>query len=281
MYRLIMFSIILFFSFPKAFADIYVQCDLCSETDRRSKANQYIRANSSPYDGVESGQQETIHVIDLAGMQASSYDWSLEDFESDLDGNWVLRSFRKVGTPSTVTTPIKKLKSDVDKLNSAAGNLVIPTSTIEDPWEFINCAYCENGVEDFLNESLEGKILTVSHTINSIAQIFGFGSAGVPNQFRVPLQNGGYLEVKMTLARGSYLIIDVTKVVDKDGNTVPFKKEGLDGLRVRISDEESARTINNYILEFEFFVPIRTGSVTITDCDIDPNDPDPENAPCG
>jgi len=281
MLRLITLLATTIFFLPNSSADTYIKCDSCSAKERVFAAHRVIDFESSPQDGAEPGKQETIHVVDMANMDISSYDWSLEDYESPQDGNWILRSFRKVSTPSTISSPMKQLRKDVAELNKKAENSVIPISVIQDPWEFVNCAYCENSVEAFINNNLEGKILTVSSTIKSVAQIFGFMSTGVPNQFRSQIEAGGYLEVKMVLARGPYLIIDVTKVVDKSGNTVPFKKESLDGLRVRISDVDSARTINSYISGLSFSVPFNTGSVTITDCDIDANDPDKENAPCG
>lgn len=262
----------------------YIECYECSDEIMESKAYSWAYENLNiTFDDIYTD----VHVINLVENEILSFKVK-KIFNSLIPPNMIYNrpeamfkiSGIKVDTPNVIKQPMVEFQNAKAKLKSASDALVIPTSIIQDAWQFTNCAYCENHVESFFNESLSGEILTVQMTLGTLASSFGLLKTAIPNTYRISLEGGGYLQFSVILNNQPIsVVVTITKVVDRDGNTVPFLSKDLQNLNISISSPERANQINSYILPYNFYIPLTSGYTTITDCIIDPS-LDDENQPC-
>ncbi|SFD79817.1 hypothetical protein [Pseudoalteromonas denitrificans] len=264
-----------------ALADNFIECYACTDTEKLSIVNTWAVNNISESEANQNKIKD-VHVVDIFNNVIRSFRVSLKltPVPPPLPANYLPNSVI-INTPHYLKEPMSQLKVAKRNLRAASNELIIPTSEISDAWQFTKCAFCENNVERFINNSLSGEITTVQMTIATLAQTFGLIKTGLPNTFVIKLEAGGQLDVMMTLNNKPISInVTVIKAVDPDGNTVPFSETGLRNLLLQISTINRANTINDFIFRFNFMVPLKMGFVTIDDCPkVTKENPTPE--PCG
>jgi Cu/Ag efflux protein CusF len=272
-----------FFGISKVYAtDVYLQCyEQCSDMQKKKMVRSNVYHNATP-DELFSGKRvyKKAHVVNLITGEVNSYRAIIMPPEYDYDDVYV--SVGEMSVSSDVKNKIEPARKAFRALKVAASKVTIPKSEIGDAWDFVNCAYCENNVNDFISSSLQGKIETVSVTVATVTQILGLTQTAIPNIYRVNLESGGYIEIKMTLLNTPVVMaIKVLKVVDNNNNTVPLKAEGLNNLRIQVATFQDIIGINNKIRDFNFGAPVRMGYVTISSCTPNPDyTGNPGESPC-
>lgn len=263
-----------------ALSDNFIECYACTVNDMHNKANTWAINNITPTEAQQK-QVKDVHIINILDNEIKSFRVSLRltalppPFPPEY-----LPSSSLIDTPQRFKQSMIQLKNTRDDLKVASRVLTIPTSEIADAWQFVHCAFCENNVSRYINNSLNGEILAAQMTIATIAQTFGLINTGIPDTYQINLDSGGFLELVMTLNNEPVsLKIIVTKVVDPDGNTVPFSAEKLNNLLLQISSLSRALSVNYYIQRFNFVLPVRMGFVEITCPKVTKEDPIPK--PCG
>lgn len=262
-------------------ADNFLECNACSNSQELAAVNTWAKGNISVSE-AQSGVTKELSVINLYQAKITTYRVGLKQTPVPPP---IFNDYLPYSTPITTPAYYKQLMQDFrvakQALDASFNNLVIPTSEVSSAWQFVSCAFCENNVSRFLNDSLYGDIRTVTLTVETLAQTFGLLSTGIPNTYLITLEAGGHLEIVMTLTNDPIsLKVVVTKVVDENGNTVPFTSDKLKNLLVQIASIRQAEQINSFINRFQLYVPIKMGYVVITDCP-DSEDEDPIPRPCG
>ncbi|WP_434952874.1 hypothetical protein ACRWQL_06965 [Shewanella sp. HL-SH4] len=250
-----------------SYANNYVECYDCSSEEMKSIALTWAKNNISVSE-AQNNVRKDVHLINILNNDAESYRVHLQlvQIPPPLPSTY-LPFGEKINTPIEILGPLSDLKASRSQLLSAGSTLTIPSSVISDAWQFTNCAFCENNVDDFLNSHLNGEILTVQLTLTAIVKTFGLIETGIPETFRINLESGGYLELLIKLNNEpTSLKVVVTKAVDQDNNTVPFSADKLRRLIIQVSSLNRATSIDAFINNFNFAIPHRMGFITITDC---------------
>lgn len=255
-------------------AENYVECDNCNAGQIHQKVISWISKNHSIGD-VTKSVKKNVHVIDLTKGEVQSFQTLLQAVPGPIFGNQpprmlMLPKIEGIVPPKNILNMLDNVRTAKAQLKSDAENLVIPESIIADAWDFVNCAYCESAVQDYFNNSLSGQIETVSLTITEVAQAFNLVASSIPDQYRVPLEAGGYVTFKVALLKNeSEIIIELTKIVDIDGNNIPMNASQLPNLILHINDTQRNVIINRYLSNFNFMIPPHIiGRVTIIDCGV-------------
>jgi len=244
-------------------SESYAECNLCIEINReltaKSWATKSMTAQSPP---------ERVVIIDLANREASTYLVSLSYIPGPPGYPAILASNTSLVTTSTyVKEQLVSVDNAVADFARASQKDEVPKTVIPDAWQFVNCAACENDLSDYLNSQLIFQLETMTQSMQIVADIFGISTTGIPDIFQVSLAGGGTVEFSAKLFNDPVkLKITVIKVIDKDNNTVPFQDKQLKNLILKLSDLNSARNVNTYIMNFQFYVPLRTGYVTVMNC---------------
>lgn len=168
-----------------------------------------------------------------------------------------------IATTPALTQRMQNLKAAVAEATDASNSITIPASLISHPWEWVNCAYCENDVNDFLKSRTN--MNQALYNIEEIAKAIGLLKSNLPNTYQIAMENGGFVRIKLSVDANGKLYIKIWQVVDKNNNTVPLMAVGLAGMRIKVDGD--AALINYWINAFSLGVyDIPRGTVTITDC---------------
>lgn len=175
----------------------------------------------------------------------------------------------KVPTRIEVVNASLKLKMAIRKIESSVSAESIPTSVVSDAWGFVNCAYCAHRVENFMRQNADIKRSVT--TIDDVLKSLNITAAGMFDVYEVPLLAGGkiYFTLGVTntlkVTDTGNLLVEITEVIDEGSNKVPFRAKDLNKSSVWIISEEHAKKINARITNFELYIPVARGRVTITD----------------
>lgn len=264
----------LFLSVTSYAEEIYKECNHCSIAERKGVARGWGTTNMT-YQDVINNTVQKVTVIDLTAREASTFNVTASliqlpnGYPNAIVGNAV-----ETSTSTYVKNELSKLDNAFREFKDDVQSNSIPRELIPDSWQFVNCAYCENDLSDYLNAQLRYQSETLARQVLTVANIFGISTTGLPNQYKIPLESGGYVVIEAELFNEpSELRIKLKKVVDSDNNTVPLVSANLRNLVLSLKTAGSAANVNNYINPFKFYVPIRTGTVVIRDCL--PGDHDP------
>ncbi len=242
-------------------------CDASKESTAVSNwAWQYIPNASLTSPG--SVISKTVTVIDLAQREASTYEVKKARLPgSPMQPAVYSVALSKVQTEATIQMQMSEIVAADNEMKAAAKALVVPNSVVSNAWEFVNCAYCQTRIRDFLNNSIPGQIETLVQVVNHFAQTLGLVQTSLPNIFKMNLESGGNVTFKLTLTNSPVeLEIELMSVTDEGGNVVPFNAANLKGLNLYITNPAQANIINTFIMHYSMYIPVRTGRVTITDC---------------
>lgn len=258
--------IILAFATSLSFAESNVElCNGCSSATMQGKANSWAKRNINT-----AGVKKLYHAIDLQNKVFETYEVELRQVLLPSPQGFALAPYsRRIPTPHEVSTKIQDLFGQSKSLKMAAESVVIPKEIVKDAWEFVNCAYCRSRVESFIRQqaTVESTVLSLESVMRSL----GILSAEMPNTYRIPLESGGELLIKLTIQQDVNLTVEVLRATDIDGNDVPFSAPLLNGLSVYIGSTDRPVVIDFFILPLGYDVPNQTGRVIIKDCTAPPD----------
>ncbi len=246
------------------------ECYQCTSLERQSKANSWAMNNISK-SNLGSSNSKTVHVVDLYNKEISTYKVWLEStpLPPPRPPEVAPRS-SLTATSSTVQRYIEDVKSSIQSLHASAQNIEIQTggsTGIDNAWSFVNCAFCKSEINSQLNDSIYSSMRTAEASLISIGKAFGLIKTDIPDQFIIPLSSGGHIKVSLKLLSQPIKIeATINEVVDENGNIIPKNSKELADLRIRVGTISQANSINITIKNFNYFIPIRTGTVTIKDC---------------
>ncbi|MBB1292971.1 hypothetical protein [Pseudoalteromonas sp. SR41-4] len=246
------------------------ECYQCTSLERQSKANSWAMNNISK-SSLGSSNSKTVNVVDLYNKEISTYKVWLEStpLPPPRPPEVAPRS-SLTATSSTVQKYMNNVKTSIKGLHSSAQNIEIQTggnTGIENAWSFVNCAFCKAEINSQLNDSMYSSMRTAEASLITIGKAFGLLKTDIPDQFLIPLSSGGHIKVTLKLLSQPIKIeATINEVVDEQGNTIPKNAKELADLRIRVGSSSQAHDINITINNFNYFIPIRTGTVTIKDC---------------
>lgn len=244
-----------------------IECYGCNSTAEHGVASAWAMNNISETE-ARAGTSKKVVVIDLLGRKISTFQAFRKAVQPPppLPMQYLPHLVTVANDPA-LELQMKDLISAESRLKAAVAPMTIPKSVIAHPWEFINCAYCQNHIRDYLNNSIQGEVETVAQLVNHFATTFGLLKTSLPNTYRLPLQSGGQITFKLTLTNSPIeLELEIISVSDENGNNIPLVASQLKGLNLQIMSLQHARIINFFINPYQMFVEVRTGRVTIKDC---------------
>lgn len=269
---LIFFSF-LFTSTVSANTDIIGRCDSCTESQKRTLAEQSAVAYMTAAERASYGQ--IIKIINIADLKSDTLiTFRVTSLRLPVGGGTPVYGHQTVliTSSSTVQSKFNNVIHAKSDLKNAIEGSVIPTSVIGHPWEFVNCAYCENNIQDYLRATTSGKVESLWLNIQVLALSFGVLQAGLPATYTISLQGGGKIIIDTSVSADMQLIVKIVKVIDADNNTVPNTSTNLKDMSIWIPNLEAGNSINIYIGSFGFNVPSGSvGIVTIEECTKDPS----------
>lgn len=247
--------------------DGVIECYNCQSTTENIFVNVWAWHHFTDQESA-SGVSKELTIIDLYNTSTKTFSIVMEadpSRQTDDGSIWYQPRKTLVSTPTFIQSKMQSVTTALEDFNDEASDLEIPESIVDDAWRFVNCAYCKNDINDFVNSRLSGKKLVVEGTIISIAQAFNLINTAVPNEFILPLAVGGHIKVKLTItAQPIQLDVEIVEVVDKHNNTISTSASNLKGQNIRIVDMNQARFIQNILNNFHLKIPLKIGIVTIT-----------------
>lgn len=262
--KLILLSFSLFLVSSGALADV-LECDACSTSEYKSLAIQWGFNN---IENFNTGISKNVHVVDIANRNLVSYRVTKSKMRrpGKKQTRYVV-SAKIAQTPSDIRQKFNMLKSSIQTLSNSMGSVVIPENVISDAWEFTGCAYCQASIENHLDQTVGGAVLTVITAFSDFFQFVGVINSDLFIRYELQLASGGRVDINLgVIVNPGDMKIEIVKVFDSDGNEVPLSGNELEGLSLKISTPSRAETINQFINRFNLSVPKNTGRVTITDC---------------
>ena len=210
--------------------DVNIVCDACSVIEMEAKAKQEL-ANRIPPQADEGEYYLNVNVIDF-------YRNTEKTFEVSVDvGYRPVRprdfSAKKIASSSKFKSDIRRLKTARKKVKEEVESGGIPSSVVSSPWKIPGRSYVVNDIRDYIKSNVKAAIVTTK--IQSYASAMGLLKTPLPNVFKVNLDAGGYVEVKIEAASGINFDVTIEKVVDIDNNTLPLKKSDMKNTFYRVS----------------------------------------------
>tara|TARA_R100001377_G_C3180985_1_gene106642 strand:- start:279 stop:1100 length:822 start_codon:yes stop_codon:yes gene_type:complete len=207
-----------------------IVCDACSITEMKTKAKQEL-ANSLPPEEYEGEYNLKVNVIDFYNNRENTFAVSVYvDYgpvrPSDFKAKLITSSSRFKENMQRLKKARKQVKTEVE-----AGG--IPSSVVSSAWRIPGRSYVVNNIEDYIKSNVQVAIATTK--IQSYASAMGLIKTPLPNTFRIKLDAGGYIEVKIEAAAGLTFGVKLEKIVDSDNNTLPFNKSDMKNQFYRVS----------------------------------------------
>lgn len=265
--RIMYISLFMILLSTEVVADNYVECYDCTSTEMTMAARGWTDKNMTVSESLK-GVTKNVNVIDIVKNKIETYNVKLiyMPLPEGFPGVYI-PSTKRVYTPHHIKSQMTPLIEARNNLKRATRELKIPESVIEAAWQTTNCAFCENNIQTYVNSSLAGERISVQVSLAAIAHLFGLTQTGLPDTYRINLDAGGYVEVKMSItAESSKLKVTLSKAVDGNGNTVPSTASGLNNLLIQVPSMVQANNINIFINKFNFYVPVKMGYVVIKEC---------------
>lgn len=245
-----------------ATADSYVECNDCNQGMRAGAAQAWRQQNMS------APATEPVHVVDMNRLETSSFLTKVNPPAPPSQGHPIATiGVTAIETPQNVQFVMNDVRSATVQFRAAVTQTPIPTSVIPNAWQMVNCAFCENRIENWVQSQAGAEKLRVQEALVALAQSFGWVHASTANIYIIPLASGGNVEVEITVTNEPITLdVSVVKVTDVDGNDVPQQAPRLNRLQIYLGAPNSASIVNSYINPLLYMVPGRTGIVTIQEC---------------
>ncbi|WP_448568381.1 hypothetical protein [Thalassotalea ganghwensis] len=276
----VLFVVLAFLKINTTHAEAYIECYKCSSTETKWSADAWAQKNVTQSE-ADRRIYKDVHIIDLYYRSITSYQVSLRTQPKPPPSNpfppIYVPDSRLITTPSHLIAEINDLKNALQAVKEEAESLTIPKTILANAWESVNCAYCTNQINDYVNQQTAGKIATAQHVLEHFILMFGLINTSTPDTYIIPLEAGGKIIVKVKITNAPIQIdVKVLNYIDIDNNSVPPSSSKLKNMRIRVTSKENANVINGYINVFSLHIPEQTGTATITDCPIGPDGISPE-----
>jgi hypothetical protein len=222
---------------------------VCSEVVECYNCDHHAKINSWGMLNLKVGEKEHVTLVDIFNKNARSYEVTLS-LTPTLPGmpDVPFVTYQLASTPSGISTMMTDLNRASNSLIAEAETKKIPETIISSPWEFVNCSYCRADVNDYLNNSLEGKIKTVEATAITIAQALNLVNTSVPNEFEIPLEAGGSILIELTVINSPIkLELKIIRILDANNNEVEQDVTELNNMNVKAEIEAHIEDMNNYL----------------------------------
>lgn len=195
------------------------------------------------------GDTKNITLVDIYNKNARSYDVILS-LTPSLPGmpEVPIVTYQATSVPSGISVMMSDLNNASNSLIAEAESNSIPKTVISSPWEFVNCGYCRADINDYLNNSLSGKLRTVSATAISVGQALNLINTNVPNEFKIPLEAGGTILVKLTVINSPITLeLEILRILDVNNNEVQEDVTKLNNINIKAELEAHIEDMNNYL----------------------------------
>lgn len=268
----VLFSI--FTSFANANTDLVGRCDGCNDTQKQTYARSWaislLPTNAYPGTVIST----VISVVDLKFDTLTTY--RINSMKLPGGGGMAVPPWQTgvviVSSPATVATKFNNVKLAKGELLNLLNATVIPTSVVGHPWEFVDCGYCENNIQSYLQSTANGKIEAVWLTSQALLLSFGVLNSPLATTYVINFEGGGQVMIEANISVGMKLVIKVIKVIDANNNTVPLKSVDLQNYNIWVPSELASESISSYLNNVGFYLPPGAiGIVTIQDCSKDPS----------
>lgn len=245
----------------------YTQCNGCTSSQMLQASAEWASSSFSQLE-LQQSVIKNVSVINLLESEVRTYQVSFNFFPASPTSPQIkMPTITEVFTPKNITLIMQSLESVRVKLTNKVNEQIIPSSVISNAWLMTNCAFCENNIQTYINNSVSSNALIIKESLAKIIQLIGIVKFDVPEMFRIKLEAGGYVEIKASiLLEPNVTEITVINVVDVNGNQVPLTHAGLSNMKIDLPSVSQAKIINGYINRFFFQIPIRKGIATITIC---------------
>lgn len=251
--------------------DLTIVCDGCNDVAKKNSAHSLaMQSMTNQEKNSFSPNTKIVNVIDLKSDSIVSFSVTTSRMPSSPVFYWTVWSQNSVliSPSSVIKSKFDNLIMRKQELTLSISSIVIPTTVIEDPWEFVGCSYCESVVQDYIRSQTAAQIESFVLSMEALALSVGVLNTSLPNTYELSLESGGKVIIETSIGVGQPppVLIKVTKIVDAAFNEVPTDPQKLINTAIYLVDSGSAVIINHYINPFSYGVTIGIGRVTIDDC---------------
>jgi hypothetical protein len=146
MKKFFIFCITLITSFSAFSSPVVEACFNCSASQEMMMAHHYGLSANTPYG------ESKYHILNTATFDINTYQiLKMKNPDPESRGDKITNF--NIPTPSVLAKQSLQLKAAADKLSTELMTAAIPSSVISNPWLFVNCAFCTNNTEAYLQKS--------------------------------------------------------------------------------------------------------------------------------
>jgi hypothetical protein len=257
------------FSLNTTAESVVIECYECTSEQRHSKALSWgeINAPYIPKPYVDMYDPPLITILNLKGAKASTYKvWKEDGFYTPGASRQFHVIARQTEIDVKVASLLDELKHSLNDFRGTVLSMTVPDDVIEDAWEFVGCGYCKDRVHEWLEGKFGYHKERVSQTIADLVAEFHLIRDELPRTYRLDLEAGGYIVIELTLRADTEFSLEVLEAFDQDNNEIELDVTNLGSTAYYLNDADRAREINDFIIDFGYFLPTQSGRVTIEQC---------------
>lgn len=253
--------------------DFVIRCDGCNQTEKKNHAHALaMQSMTNQEKNSFSSNTKIINIIDLKSDTIASFSVTTTRMPSSPVFPWPRWSQNSV-----LTSPSPAIKSKFDSVIMAkqeftlsVSSIVIPTTVIENAWEFVGCSYCEGVVQEYIRSQTAADLESFFLSMEALALSIGLAKSPLPNTYELSLESGGKIVIETSIGVGQPppVLVKIMRVIDASSNEVPSNADELEYRTIYIVDQNSVDIINHYINSFNYYIGSGVvGRVTIQECD--------------
>ncbi|WP_390444784.1 hypothetical protein [Pseudoalteromonas sp. MTN2-4] len=210
--------------------------------------------------GIVSEPGNIINVLDFTQSKIETYHNYIE-WDPD-HGQISHREIIKVSTSSADKSMFQDISNAFKEFEDNTVSNTVPSAVIDNVWDLPKYSRNQNNLTDYIKEQLWVSSITIE-AVKDKARKLGFLS-GELNKYWINTANGGKVLFSIKID-GNAVIIDLIEARDSDNNTVPFNVSDIGTYQFDIPS--NIRGATAAFARFGFSVKIRSGKVTIINCD--------------
>lgn len=226
---------------------LLTECFACNEQETLSKARETAQGQLIHPPSL------TIHVADLFSKRISSFEIRkiAQEFQTTPES-----------TPPNIKAYMDRLIDANNMLDQKIRQLIIPVNIISDAWEFVNCAYCKNNVNDYLKNALFDDAIPVQAAIKQLKEAFKLSQTELVEYWEIPLAAEGAVQLMISKSDIHTLMIKWEDVRDKY-NSIPKNASQLHLLKVQVDDDKRIKRINTFVEQFDYQIQSKTPGIVL------------------
>ncbi|WP_435784385.1 hypothetical protein [Cellvibrio sp.] len=140
-----------------------------------------------------------------------------------------------------------------------SSKLIIPESVMSSPWEYLDCASCEEAISKTIDEQLTKEL---KNPFKRFSYWMHSRASGTVIQKATLHSNKGYLMIESSVENKNFNV-KVDRVVDINGNNIPKTKKDAEGARIRVISSEQKQEINYHLRKSGFYAKGKNQIYTI------------------